>query len=751
MRRSLALTLPFLVLASFAFVGTPGSGAQTFSPPNKVVDYQTVAGMLNSDGSVDQVRLLDDLRLYGTGDVTVNSPNSITGVRDLLGYAAPQVVGGKQLRYSVQNLDGSTRFQTMTTPDRSLMPLSMAVKYTLDGRPIAGSDLVGKTGDVGISFTVKNVSSRRMDVTYRDSTGRKITKPMMVPLPIIGQLQVTLPPAHFTNIESPLANVATDPFGNKIMAYSFVLFPPLGDLAQTVTLKAQATDFALGQVQLAGMPVAPKSRPELDYAEIQLAQGSDQASTLVNGANLIAKNLNKVYAGTSKLLAGLEKLYKGALKLSAGLTASIAPGGQLMGGIDTMRSSLRTLATGVKANGPALSAGVRKLDTGLAQMQSCLTGDGKGQCKGHSIAGLFPAGLVVSLQAGLNACLTSYWPGLCPFGPNQNNDSATRTLGQLKGLIDGCLSGGATACKGNKSLQVLAGEIRDSGGCQTDTACADAVDALESMLPSIQTDSDQLTDNGLAVLQAVMNGRAKQSIWVGLEGIKEIADGLSAGIGSTAPPEVAACAKDPAKCSVRAGLAVLLQQLVGGFGSDSPAAIKECLADRSKCTLLSGVGAIVNGLGQLQTGLKSGIGEAATGAGTLATCIGAGGPAPCQGNPSVESGVSQVNNGVFLINEQGVKVVAASGTKTQLDVAQQYGLLRAEDTRAQEEAFLYGTPTSHNAATVVGGSSYVLMMDALDGRNAQTTFRAGLGVIVLLLAFGLGFVLKRRTRPRSVG
>ena len=60
-------------------------------------------------------------------------------------------------------------------------------------------------------------------------------------------------------------------------------------------------------------------------------------------------------------------------------------------------------------------------------------------------------------------------------------------------------------------------------------------------------------------------------------------------------------------------------------------------------------------------------------------------------------------------------------------------------------------PTSAQATTVAGGSSIVLMMDALDGRDAQTMVRAGIAVVALLLAFGFGFAAKRRLRPRLAG
>src|SRR5439155_13960614 len=124
-----------------------------------------------------------------------------------------------------------------STPDRD-PPVAMAVTYTLDGQNVSnGSDLVGKTGDIGISFTVKNTTSQVQTVSYKDSTGNTQTSQMQVPLPMVAQLQVTLPPDVFTELSAPGADIVTDAFGNKILNWNVVLVPPIGDVTQTVTLQ----------------------------------------------------------------------------------------------------------------------------------------------------------------------------------------------------------------------------------------------------------------------------------------------------------------------------------------------------------------------------------------------------------------------------------------------------------------------------------------------------------------------------------
>jgi putative membrane protein len=753
--RRVALLLPFALLSSFAFAGLPGSASAQTTAPAKVVDFETIAGALNADGSLARVRLLDDLRVYGTGNVTVVDPQPTTGLRNLLGYSGPTAVGGNEVRYSVHNLNGSKQFLTVSTPNKN-PPVEMSIAYTLNGQSVSdGADLVGKTGDVGMSFTVKNVTSRLETVSYENSAGDTQTTQMQVPLPLVAQLEVTLPPDVFTRVSAPGADVVTDAFGNKILNWSLVLIPPIGDVTQTVTLQARAESFSLGPVRLAAAPVAPKDRNYLDFAENQFSSGVEQAGSLYSGATQIADNLDSVHDGTLKLLGGIQKLYAGAQKLAAGLNDAIAPAGQLMAGIGKLKGGLQGLVgglnqvkTGIPAGSAKLATGVSSLDSGLAAIRDCLTGTGKAKCQGHAIAGSTSSAIVPQLELGLSVCLLSTVPGIC-----QGNHPVGYIVQSLKGAIDACLpSTGADSCGSGPSIHDLA--TAASQYCAGDATCLATTGGIQQIADSVAANADQALDGIVQLLNGLLHGsKSSPGIIGGLEGISQIADGLSAGIGgSPSAAQVESCERNSSTCTVRSGLAAILagvksgfEDLLAGLGSDSPGAVQACVADSSKCTLLSGEGAVLNGLGQLQTGLQTGLGQAAAGASTIATCIGAPGN-ECQGGPSLKGGVSQLEQGVYAINELGVKEVGRQANDTQGTIESQLAVMHAEDKRAQSESLLYGPPRSSQAQTVVGGSSVILTMDALDGRKSESVSRGIYAAIALLLLVGLGLLGMRGTR-----
>jgi hypothetical protein len=101
---------------------------------------------------------------------------------------------------------------------------------------------------------------------------------------------------------------------------------------------------------------------------------------------------------------------------------------------------------------------------------------------------------------------------------------------------------------------------------------------------------------------------------------------------------------------------------------------------------------------------------------------------------------------VYAINELGVKEVGLAANDTAIQFGQSLGILRAQDERAANESLTYGPPTSDQARTVVGGSGVVLVMDALDGRKAESVTRGLFAGVTILLLLGLGLLGMRGRR-----
>jgi putative membrane protein len=758
--KRVALLIPFALLASFAFAGISGSVAAQTNTPNKVVDFETITGTLNTDGSLSQVRLLDDLRIYGQGNVTVTDPSSTDGLRNLMGYSGAVAQSNNTVQYTVDDLNGSKQFLTVSTPDKP-PPVAMDIAYTLNGQSVAnGADLVDKSGEVGISFTVKNTTSETKIVSYKDSSGNRLTSPMQVPLPLVAQLQVTLPPNIFTQVDASGADIVTDAFGNKIVNWALVLVPPVGDVTQTVTLLAHADGFALGPVQLAAAPVAPSSRNYLDFAENQFSNGVQQAGSLYSGASQIADNLDQLHDGTLQLLDGMKKLYAGSQKLTDGLAQAFAGSGQLTSGLNTAASGSGQITTGLGQIHGGLEQLAGKLPSAVA---------GVGTPSDPSDASL--AGGVAALRDGLKQILDGLEQIKAGLPGVKDAVNGIKTIAQS--LAAGLTSGPTSVKGGADSISSIASGLASqisgaSANCGGDPTCVAVVNNVVAGVtkcltgttgndcgagvPSIQTIAGLISDGAQQIATCLAgSGFTDCSANPPTPSITTIAtlvvagvDKILAGLGSTTTPNTLIWGTNQAYKGTSLlldGLAQLrsgLEKAVEGLGNNSV-----------QHSLVGGTFAAYQGSQQLTAGLR---GQAAPGSQQLTEGLGqahSGSGKITGGLGQATGGASQLEQGVYTINELGVREVARQANDTQGTIGAQLAVMQAEDKRAESEALLYGPPSSDQAKTVVGGSTVVLTMDALDGRKGQTVDRGIFAAIALALLVGLGLLGIRGMRRRA--
>ena len=61
--------------------------------------------------------------------------------------------------------------------------------------PVQPGAVIGRSGTLGVRYTVTNTTGKTQDVSYDDGTGRTVTTPAETVVPMIGQLVTVLPPS----------------------------------------------------------------------------------------------------------------------------------------------------------------------------------------------------------------------------------------------------------------------------------------------------------------------------------------------------------------------------------------------------------------------------------------------------------------------------------------------------------------------------------------------------------------------------
>jgi X-X-X-Leu-X-X-Gly heptad repeat protein len=627
-----------------------------------VTNTETIQAYLNTNGTVDQARVYDQIALQGNGSVTIANPVSTENLRNLDGFRAFEVKNGKVV--STQTVDGTSRLRTVSDFEKQI-PLKVSVSYKLDGKVVNAGDVVGKAGRLDVRYKVQNVTGKDQDVTYDDGTGTMITQTEKVVIPMVGSLTTVLPP-NFVDVSSGEANIAGDGRGQTKMSFTMTLFGPIGSPTSEFGYSAKIVDGVIPVATITALPVNPMESPSFKAAAASYKGGAATGTELAAGATTIDSNLLKLRDGAQKLLAGLILLGDGATKLNAGLAGEAAPGsvkladgaaklddgaGKLAAGAGDAQSGSGQLASGTEQ----LAAGATKLDAGAGQLS-----DGLNTATEAAPALLDGLAQVADGLEQVDAGLVKLYGGIggLPAKAKPLHDGITQLLaglgnkttsGTLIYGVNAVRSGLADATKPGGSLDLLKGGVDQSKGgadaikVKVDAALVPATGSLDQLRGAVAKaaatagcagdTSTPPTPNCAQYLGGVSNGL--DDLVTELTAAQVGLGQISAGLGQVSP-----------------GLAELKTKL---SAAAEALALVECglsnvtlpgVCDTARPGLLQGLDALDAGVTQLVNGVvtqvQGAVGQTAD-------------VAPAQ--KTLRGGVHAVMGGVDLIGEGGLTLL----------------------------------------------------------------------------------------------
>jgi putative membrane protein len=765
------------VVGVVAVVGViPGSSFAVGSSSSDVstTNTETIQTYLDADGKIDSSRIYDQLTLVGDGSVTVDNPVEPDGLRNLDGFGGLDAENGVvQQQYDV---NGVARGRSVSTFDSSKLPISVDVEYQLDGQQVSADDLVGATGDVEVNYTVKNLTTKRMPLTFTDGAGGTTTEMGYVPIPIVGTVVFDLPD-NFAHVQSKAASMGGDGHGGTQMEYLLTLFPPIGSDTLSFGYSAHLTDGVLPPVSFTAVPVDPLTNPTFATAATSYQSGAATGDQLAAGATKINTNLLRLRDGAGRLLAGLIKLNAGAHLLDAGLSGQAAPGSQqladgslqLNSGLARIDGGAVRLAAGAHlahAGGRKLAAGLTQLHDALAHLPNTLAKNKKYQLLLGALTSIAegvgsrndPA-TAKTILGGLNAIQQ----GLEVGSSNDCIKSATGGTPTKCGAIDAVktleLFVSLSRSQGHvppiSGLQVLSqgdlvtelNAIANTSGCQQDPACQAAVTGVTNAFKP-----DGAFDKQMAQLQTSLNTiatQADQKLLAPGAGLDQLRDGLSHG--NFKDCIHTQCGIKEAALAVKGGIPLLVdslrQQILAGLGTPTPG------CDPTK-TLRCGATALAGGLGRLDGGshqLADGTSQALNGSARLAdgahqlsdglSTASAGTGRLADGLQQARDGAPRLKSGANELSTRGVVKVVQAGQDTAQQYGKLYATLAAGAKRAHTDGMMYGAPTG-----AMGLMAYDFEINGSDGQSSRNVMQ--LLAAVVLGGLGLGVFALRRRSPR---
>ena len=346
MKKSLRFASAALALTLAAGCAMPAfaAGKSSFSKS------ETVYAVMNADGSIKSTTVSEHL-YNASGLASVTDKTTLTDIQNTESDAE-FTQNGEELVWNTDDTDVYYKGNT----DKAL-PIDVNVTYALDGQEAALEDILGKSGHLTVTVSLKNNETGTVNVNGADRT---IVTPLITAVGIILGGDASNVTAEHGMIESAA----------KSSVAAFVTLPGVKDslsgllpdevdsiedyLQDAVTVEADVEDFTCPQVMVAcaTSTAALGTSNVFDLSSINdltdgINQLNDAMSQLMDGASQLVDGTSQLANGVLALLDGANTLNNGAAALDDGL-------GQLTNGLDTL-----------SANNAALNAGAQQVADGV--------------------------------------------------------------------------------------------------------------------------------------------------------------------------------------------------------------------------------------------------------------------------------------------------------------------------------------------------------------------------------------------------
>jgi putative membrane protein len=416
MMKAVAVTTAFALLLPVVLAGWGARSAAAAAKENPTKS-ETVYANLDSAGKTRRVIVSNWLHDDIPGAVIADR-SQLSDIVNIKGIEKPEI-SGDNVTWTLSGND--LYYQGHTAKE---LPVSMTLRYFLNGEAVSPSDLAGKSGKFELKISFHNHEAHSVTVGGRRKT---------VYTPFVCMAAFNLPQKNFSNVTTNFGNVISD--GNN-QALGFIGFPGLKqsldmidfssvNLPDELNVTADVKDFSLGPVMMTAVPAPDmdslKKSGDLKELAAQLnrlidagAQLNEAAGTLNAGEKAFADGVRQLLDGVNTAGASFDQIVNGAGTLNStvsdaqkGVPALIKGTNSLAAGADQVSGGLGRLSSQFGAGSAAsptlrdsigsLDGGARQLAGGLEQLLAQLSPAESGQ----------PATLADSVGA-LNSGATQY-------------------------------------------------------------------------------------------------------------------------------------------------------------------------------------------------------------------------------------------------------------------------------------------------------------------------------------------------------
>lgn len=368
---------------------------------NPTEKTETVYSVLNSDGSISDTIVSSWLH-DEDGINNIKETLNLTDVKNIKSNEKPSKDGNTY----TWNAKGNDVYYEGTATKQ--LPVSVKIRYELDGQEISANDIQGKSGHLKLTISFTNNYSQ-----VKNINGKSI---VIHPSYLAGGM-LNMSTGKFSNVKCESGKIVNDGT-NEMLAFANI--PGLNE-----TLKSAGLDKVNNQLGISDDVTVEADVNDFDLGSIMVGMTNeiDLASELgdIGSVSELTDGIDQLIEADNQLIDGSKQLYDGTTQLkeqAAPLTGSSDQVRQLSAGAIQLNDGVKALQTGITqytAGASAINEGVNQLygiPQGAAAISSGMNTKGKSGFSMVEASSTLRKGLdqLNSVAAGISA--ESYYNSL---------------------------------------------------------------------------------------------------------------------------------------------------------------------------------------------------------------------------------------------------------------------------------------------------------------------------------------------------
>lgn len=312
---------------------------------------ETVYGKLNSDGSVNNIKVVDHL----VNEMDLDKIEDVSDLENIINVNGNQEFEVTNDKLYWDALGRDIYYQGVSNKD---IPISVKVKYYLDGKESKLEDIIGKSGKVDIKISYTNNSKKYVNINGKDE---------LLYTPFVVTSATVIDSKNNSDVSVTNGKVINNGTKNVVVGISTPGMYDNLDLDFLKDMNENIISYDTDKFELSSLyfVITPKI---IDSDDLKIF---DEMDSLYSDINTLKNSIDEIESGANSIVDGMSKISDGSSQIADNLNLVASKLEELENGTISLKNGLREIINGLSQSKELLnndnSSGINKIKYLISQ------------------------------------------------------------------------------------------------------------------------------------------------------------------------------------------------------------------------------------------------------------------------------------------------------------------------------------------------------------------------------------------------